>query len=80
MLSEIGRSSRAYCEQAYRTEPVGADVVMALVDMGISLDGLQVSNTAETGVLKDRYAWSCVWITNYRVDIDELYDYQSLFI
>lgn len=41
LLSEIGRSSRAYCEQAYRTEPVGADVVMSLVDMGISMEGLQ---------------------------------------
>lgn len=50
VLSEIGRSSRVYCEQAYRTEPVGADVVMALVDMGISLEGLQVGGRAETSV------------------------------
>ncbi|KAG0700303.1 Transcription initiation factor TFIID subunit 8 [Chionoecetes opilio] len=41
LLSEIGRSTRAYAELAYRTEPVSGDVVMALVDMGISMDGLQ---------------------------------------
>ncbi|XP_063888355.1 transcription initiation factor TFIID subunit 8-like [Scylla paramamosain] len=41
LLHEIGRSTRAYSELAYRTEPVGADVVMALVDMGITLEGLQ---------------------------------------
>ncbi|XP_045626207.1 transcription initiation factor TFIID subunit 8 [Procambarus clarkii] len=41
LIYEIGRSSKAYSEQAYRTEPVVADVVMALVDMGINLEGLQ---------------------------------------
>ena len=50
MLREIGRSTRAYSELAYRTEPVGADVVMALVDMGITLEGLQVCVCQGAGV------------------------------
>lgn len=42
-LVEMGRLSRAYCELAYRTEPVLGDVVLALADMGIKYDNLQVS-------------------------------------
>ena len=33
-LSEVGRSSQAFCELACRTEPMLSDVVMALVEMG----------------------------------------------
>lgn len=40
LICEIGRSAKAYCELAYRAEPVIGDIVMALVDMGISIDGL----------------------------------------
>jgi len=40
-ISEVGRSSRAYCELAARTEPVVADVVLALVEMGVSVQGIQ---------------------------------------
>jgi len=41
LLSEIGRSARAYCELAGRVEPVVADVVLALVELGIPLEGMQ---------------------------------------
>ncbi len=33
-LRELGRSSRAYCELACRTEVLGADVIVALSEMG----------------------------------------------
>ncbi|XP_076060954.1 TBP-associated factor 8 [Oratosquilla oratoria] len=41
LLYEIGRSSRSYCEIAYRSEPVVADVILALTDLGLPLIGLQ---------------------------------------
>lgn len=41
VLFEIGNSSRAYCEHAGRTEPVVGDVVIALVNLGLSTDGLE---------------------------------------
>ncbi|KAK8719756.1 hypothetical protein OTU49_013802, partial [Cherax quadricarinatus] len=50
-IYEIGRSSKAYCEQAYRTEPVVGDVVMALVDMGINLEGLQAFRLRQNRVV-----------------------------
>jgi histone H3/H4 len=33
-LKELGRSSRAFCELACRTEVLGADVLLALSEMG----------------------------------------------
>ena len=33
-LHELGRSGRAYCELACRVEPLGADVLLALTEMG----------------------------------------------
>lgn len=41
MLFEIGESSRSYCELACRTTPVLGDVVLALINMGLSLKGLE---------------------------------------
>ncbi|KAF4527033.1 hypothetical protein B566_EDAN001581 [Ephemera danica] len=41
LVTEIGASSRAYCELAGRVQPLVGDVVVALVNMGISIDGLE---------------------------------------
>ncbi|XP_047483545.1 transcription initiation factor TFIID subunit 8-like [Penaeus chinensis] len=41
MISQIGRESKGYSELAYRTEPIIADIIMALVDLGITMEGLQ---------------------------------------
>lgn len=41
LLSEVGESSRSYCELAGRTTPVIADVIVALVNMGMTLDGIE---------------------------------------
>jgi len=41
LIFELGRSSRAYCELASRVEPVSADIVLSLVEMGIPVDGLK---------------------------------------
>jgi len=41
LLSELGRSSSAFCELAGRVEPVSADVVLAMVEMGISVQGIK---------------------------------------
>ncbi|KAF2357756.1 Bromodomain associated domain [Trinorchestia longiramus] len=40
-IVEVGRMARGYSELAYRTQPVVADIVLALADMGISYEGLQ---------------------------------------
>jgi len=40
LISEIGRSSRAFAELACRTEPLVGDVVMALVEMGINVESV----------------------------------------
>uniref|UniRef100_A0A182N3R5 Transcription initiation factor TFIID subunit 8 n=1 Tax=Anopheles dirus TaxID=7168 RepID=A0A182N3R5_9DIPT len=39
-LVELGNSARNYCELAGRTQPVIGDVVVALINMGISIRGL----------------------------------------
>ncbi|XP_058054035.1 transcription initiation factor TFIID subunit 8-like [Anopheles bellator] len=39
-LVELGHSARNYCELAGRTQPVIGDVVVALINMGISIRGL----------------------------------------
>lgn len=41
LLVELGRSARAFCELAGRVEPVSADIVLALVEMGIPVSGLR---------------------------------------
>lgn len=41
-IVEAGNSSRSYCELAGRTEPVIGDVIVALINMGFSLDGLEM--------------------------------------
>ncbi|XP_047099893.1 transcription initiation factor TFIID subunit 8-like isoform X1 [Schistocerca piceifrons] len=38
---EVGNSSRAYCELAGRTQPLLGDVVVALVNIGFPLEGLE---------------------------------------
>ncbi|CAK1543105.1 unnamed protein product [Leptosia nina] len=40
-LTEVGNSARIYCEHSGRVEPVLSDVVLALINMGISLQGLE---------------------------------------
>ncbi|XP_015597558.1 transcription initiation factor TFIID subunit 8 [Cephus cinctus] len=39
-IVEVGESSRNYCELASRTEPLIADVILALINMGIRVDGI----------------------------------------
>jgi len=41
IINEIGRSGKGYCELACRAQPMGADVVLALTEMGLvkGLDG-----------------------------------------
>ncbi|EEB12647.1 transcription initiation factor TFIID subunit, putative [Pediculus humanus corporis] len=41
LITELGYSSHCYCELSGRTEPVIGDVVIALVNMGISLEGIE---------------------------------------
>lgn len=41
-ITELGHSSRAYCELAGRTEPVIGDIVIALVGMGVSVEGIDI--------------------------------------
>ncbi|XP_075157577.1 transcription initiation factor TFIID subunit 8-like [Haematobia irritans] len=41
LLVEVGQSARSYCELSGRTIPVVGDVVVALVNMGISLQGIE---------------------------------------
>ena len=48
VLVEIGQSSRNYCELSGRTVPVIGDVVVALVNMGMSLQGLESFGTRIT--------------------------------
>jgi len=40
LITELGRSTRGFCELAGRVEPVVADLVLALVEMGINVNGL----------------------------------------
>lgn len=51
VISQIGRESKGYSELAYRTEPIIADIIMALVDLGITMEGLQVSMKCTRSVL-----------------------------
>ncbi|KAM3961507.1 TBP-associated factor 8 [Aphomia sociella] len=40
-FTEVGNSAKGYCELSGRVEPVLGDIVMALINMGISLQGLE---------------------------------------
>ncbi len=40
VITEIGQSSRNYCELSGRTQPVIGDVIVALINAGISIQGL----------------------------------------
>ncbi|KYN22446.1 PREDICTED: transcription initiation factor TFIID subunit 8 [Trachymyrmex cornetzi] len=40
-IVEIGASGRNYCELSGRTEPLIADVILALINMGIKLDNIE---------------------------------------
>ena len=39
-IGELGRSARSYCELACRVEPVSADILLSLVEMGVPVSGL----------------------------------------
>jgi len=47
LITEIGQSSRNYCELSGRTQPVIGDVVVALVNAGISIQGLEAFGKRE---------------------------------
>jgi len=38
---ELGSSAKNYCELAGRTEPLIADVILALINMGIKIDNIE---------------------------------------
>ncbi|KAG7190045.1 hypothetical protein KM043_006193 [Ampulex compressa] len=40
-LVEVGESARNYCELSGRTEPLIADIILALINMGIKLDNIE---------------------------------------
>ncbi|XP_012284344.1 transcription initiation factor TFIID subunit 8-like [Orussus abietinus] len=40
-IVEVGESARNYCELSGRTEPLIADIILALINMGIKLDGME---------------------------------------
>ncbi|KAF7409833.1 hypothetical protein HZH68_004214 [Vespula germanica] len=40
-IVEVGESARNYCELSGRTEPLIADVILGLINMGIKLDNLE---------------------------------------
>lgn len=40
LICEIGRTSRAFCELAGRTEPLVGDIVVGLIDLGIYIDNM----------------------------------------
>ena len=39
-IVEVGRSGRGFTELACRVEPVSADILLALVEMGVSVQGI----------------------------------------
>lgn len=41
VISEIAKTSRMFTEAAGRVEPLPADVTLALIDMGLSLNGME---------------------------------------
>ncbi|XP_037049778.1 transcription initiation factor TFIID subunit 8 [Bradysia coprophila] len=51
LITEIGQSSRNYCELSGRTQPVIGDVVVALINAGISIQGLETFAKRESRVI-----------------------------
>lgn len=51
VITEIGQSSRNYCELSGRTQPVIGDVVVALINSGISIQGLETFAKRENRVI-----------------------------
>ncbi|XP_038113829.1 transcription initiation factor TFIID subunit 8 [Culex quinquefasciatus] len=47
-MVELGQSSRNYCELAGRTQPVIGDIVISLINMGISIKGLEAYGKRES--------------------------------
>jgi len=41
VIVELGSSAKNYCELAGRTEPLIADVILALINMGIKIDNIE---------------------------------------
>jgi len=41
LLMEMGRTSRSYCELAGRVEPIPADIILAMVELGVPIGGLK---------------------------------------
>lgn len=41
VIVEIGASGRNYCELSGRTEPLIADVILALINMGMKVDNIE---------------------------------------
>lgn len=41
VIVEIGASARNYCELSGRTEPLIADVILALINMGMKVDNIE---------------------------------------
>jgi len=50
ILNEIGRSGKGYCELACRAQPMGADVVLALSEMGL-VTGMDGRRTTPQGIV-----------------------------
>ncbi|XP_023719966.1 transcription initiation factor TFIID subunit 8, partial [Cryptotermes secundus] len=42
VICQVGISAQSYCELSGRTEPVIGDVIVALVNMGLPLDGIEM--------------------------------------
>ena len=42
VICQVGISARSFCELSGRTEPVIGDVIIALVNMGLPLEGIEV--------------------------------------
>lgn len=41
VIIEIGKTSRTFCEAVGRVEPLPADVVLALTELGVRVNGLE---------------------------------------
>lgn len=48
VIFEVGETSRSYCELSGRTSPVIGDIVVALVNLGIPVQGLEAYATRDT--------------------------------
>ncbi len=41
VILEIGKNTRAFCEAAGRVEPLPCDVILALIDLGLQINGME---------------------------------------